>query len=472
MAGVFWSALHTALPVVSSTAVFFLGAMFLAPEEFGMFSLAAGIVATAVALSPLGFGEALVQRRDLGPRHVNTVFMLTLGYGLLAAVALSLLAPAMARWTGEDGLAPLLWFLTLKLPLDVAIAAPSALIVRAMRFRVIAFRTALASAASAAVAIALLLGGFGVWALAAGQVTSSSVILAVTFRAARWRPDGLPSSEAASALFRYGAFASGGRMLSGLKADHVILGLLAGQGFLGLFVLAQRIQQMLTMILTGAWSSVTHVLLSSLQGDRAKTRTAFGLASFGSAAVGLPVFAGAALVVDDLIVLILPARWDGAAQAAQVFCLLGLLTAIGSVQGAFINSQGHADRWFYYMLAQQASTLAVLAIVHDAGLVVMIAAVAVKSYLLWPVSVVMTARLLGITVAEYVKDFIPPLAATAAMALAATAAGQVTADSSGAGRVAAQVAAGAATYVPVLLVLSRHRVAELRAVFARRGATS
>ncbi|MEM9342256.1 MAG: lipopolysaccharide biosynthesis protein [Pseudomonadota bacterium] len=459
VAGVMWSAVHLALPTLVSAVVFFTGAWFLAPAEFGLFGLAAGIVTTVIAISPVGFGEALVQRPSLDPTHVDTVFGLTFGYGLLAWAGLSALAVPLASWMGEPALAAVILVLGVKIPLDLAVAAPSALVVREMQFRALALRTLVSAGIGGSAALAMLFLGHGIWALVASQIIASLIVLAITLRVARWWPSGWPTMRAARALFHYGAFASGGKMLASLRLDHILLGAFGGTALLGLFVLAQRIQQMLTMVLTGALASVSHSLLSSLQSDREKMRRAFFIASFGAAAVGLPVFAGAALVVDDLIRLALSDQWAEAATAAQWFCLLGLLSCIGSVQSSLVKANGRADHWFYYLLIQQVTTLAVIVGTYPMGLDVMIAAIVVKSYLVWPISVWMTGRALKMRPLRYLQSFAAPISATAVMAIAIWAVTDMTLPIGV--LLPLQITAGALAYAPTLFLLARGRVTEL-----------
>jgi len=466
VAGVFWSAVHLALPTLVSAVVFFTGAWFLAPAEFGLFGLAAGIVATVIAVSPIGFGEALVQRPSLDPTHVDTVFGLTVAYGFLAWAGLSALAVPLASWMEEPALAAVVLVLGVKIPLDLAAAAPSALVVREMQFRALALRTIISAGVGGSAALAMLFLGYGIWALVASQLIASLIVLAITLRVARWWPSGWPQMRAVRALLHYGAFASGGKMLASLRLDHIALGALGGTALLGLFALSQRIQQMLTMVLTGALASVSHSLLSSLQSDQEKMQRAFFIASFGAAAVGLPVFAGAALVVDDLIRLALSDQWADAAKAAQLFCLLGLLSCIGSVQGSLIKAKGRADHWFYYLLIQQVTTLAAIVGTYPMGLDVMIGAILLKSYLIWPLSVWMTVRALNMHPLRYLQSFAAPIAATAVMACVVW----VVTDTSLPFGVLLplQIAAGAAAYVPTLFLLARGRVVELGSLLRRQ----
>ncbi|HID54030.1 MAG TPA: hypothetical protein EYP41_18585, partial [Anaerolineae bacterium] len=62
VSGVLWSSLHTLIPTISSAAVFFIGAYFLSPSDFGLVGFASALVSIAIAFSPLAFGEALVQQ--------------------------------------------------------------------------------------------------------------------------------------------------------------------------------------------------------------------------------------------------------------------------------------------------------------------------------------------------------------------------------------------------------------------------
>jgi O-antigen/teichoic acid export membrane protein len=229
---------------------------------------------------------------------------------------------------------------------------------------------------------------------------------------------------------------------------------------------AQRVFRLLSDIASGALSSVVHVVLASMQAEADRVRNAFLMVSFVACAIGFPIFAGAALVIDDLITLLFGATWAEAGQAARIFCLAGFLTTIGIVQGALIRSQGHADRWFWYQLLQQATTVALLALTWSYGVSAMAAAVVAKSYLFWPISARMTIRQLGLGLPAYMASLRGPALSAAGMAAAVLALPAVPGWSG----LALQVAVGATVYAILLTALDRRRiVATVRVLRHRKG---
>ncbi|MCF2870427.1 lipopolysaccharide biosynthesis protein [Octadecabacter sp. G9-8] len=467
-----WSSLQTLIPTVSSVVVFVVSAKFLSPADFGLFGLASSLVITVAALTPVAFGEALVQRKSLTKAHTDSVFWLTFGFGVLCFLPFVLFATPLATAMGDVAIAAILPVLALRIPFDLAAAVPNAMIVRSMKFRLIALRTAVATIISVIICLSMLFAGYGYWALVGSQVAASIVACAMAYWVAGWKPGIALKWSALRDLFSYGVFASGNRMLATIKLDHLVLGIFGGTVMLGLFFFAQRLYNMLTQLVGGALSSVTLTLLSSMQDDQEKTAQAFGIASFVSAAVSMPMFCGLAITAPDLLDLLLDDKWADATFVLQAFCVAGVLAGIGVVQASLIQSQGKARWWFYYQLAQQCCAVFVILAMYRFGLATLMVALMAKSVLLWPVSVVMTARLLGRSPWHYLAGFKVPVAATLAMTIGMLAVPLVLPDLTQVARLASQLAVGGSIYVLLILHLSRDRITQLRRYLPKKEKTA
>ncbi len=467
--GVLWSSLHTLIPTVSSAVVFFVSALFLSPADFGLVGLASSLVVSVIAFSPVAFGEALVQRKTLSKHHADTVFWLTTGFGLLCFTPFVLAAGAIGGAVGNPDIAAILPILALKIPLDLAAAVPNSMIIRSMKFKLIAVRTAVATMVSVIICMTMLFAGYGYWALVASQVSASMVACAMAFWVSGWQPGIAVRWSALKDLLNYGIFASGNRMLSTIKLDHLVLGIFGGTVILGLFIFAQRFYNMLTQLVGGALSSVTLSLLSTLQGDTDKTAQAFGIASFVSAAVSLPMFGALAITAPDLLALLLDDKWADAAFPVQAFCVAGVLAGIGVVQAALIKSQGKAQWWFYYQLVQQSTSVLVIVLTYSYGLPTLMIALMIKSVLLWPVSVLMTAKLLKRSAWNYLAGFRHPVVATLAMGIGMLAVPYLLPNLSQITKLALQLTVGALIYVPAILLLSRDLITQLIRFLPSKG---
>jgi teichuronic acid exporter len=415
--GVGWSFLNTATATAAMALVFLVTSRFLEPSDFGLVALAASIVGALAFVTPLSFADALVQRAELLDDHLDTLFWLCVGAGgLVFALSLFLAAP-LADLLGAQELAQLLPFLVLKLVFDLLAAVPSALVARAMNFRAIAFRTLVATAVGGTVCIWLVLSGFGYWALAASQVVVAGVGFLVLVPAARWRPGRLIRPGALRDLWSYGMFSSGSRLLNDVRLDQFLLGVLAGATALGHYFFARRLFDMLSGISAGAFASVSHVTLSSMQSEPEKRRRAFLAASFASTSFAFPLFAGLAAIADTAVPVIFGPQWVEAVPAVQAFALLGILAGLGIVQSALIRSHGKANWWFWYEAASQITVLPVIYYGYAFGLPTLMALLVMHRLVLWPASVWMTMVVLDLRISAYLRCFLAPALATLIMTI-------------------------------------------------------
>jgi teichuronic acid exporter len=469
MVGVMWSSLHALIPTVSAALVFFISAAFLSPSDFGLVGLATALVSFALAFSPLAFGEALIQRKEISKSHADSVFWLTALFSAFVFVAFLLGANLIAKFVEQPLIAYLLPVLALRIPFELLAAVPNAMIIRSMQFKLVALRTAVATVASAVISISMLFAGYGYWALVASQISASFVVCVMAYWAAGWRPGLEYDFQKLKELASYGIFASANRMLNMLKLDHIILGALAGPQMLGLYFFAQRLYLMLTDLVAGALSSVSHALLSTLQNDQARMRQAFDVASFAAAAVSIPMFVGLALVIEDIVPLLFDPKWNGAIFPIKAFCAVGVVACISVVQCSLIKSQGRPNWWFYYQLVQQSTTVAIVALTYGRGLEFMLVAVVSKTILLWPISVVMSAKLLGSSVARYLMQFAAPVSAALIMAAAITFLPALVGEMQATTLIVLKVVMGIAVYSIAIMIISFSRIEELYTHLKSKG---
>jgi hypothetical protein len=270
--GVLWSVVNSFAPAALGILVFMATSRVLSPAEFGIVSYAASIAMLGTAIAPAGFSEAIIQRSKIEPRHLDTVFWLCTGAALLIYAGLCFAAFPLANQLNEPILTALLPFIGIRVVFDMAAAVPNALLVRSMSFKKLAMRTTVASVVAALLCLALLWLGFGLWALAFSQLATAITTCIGALVSVRWLPKFRFSFQALRELASFGLFASGNRIITLVSIDQLLIGTLLGPAGLGIYSFARRIFQILTDLITGALSSVSYALLSSLQNERDKLR--------------------------------------------------------------------------------------------------------------------------------------------------------------------------------------------------------
>ncbi|MFN3276389.1 MAG: lipopolysaccharide biosynthesis protein [Paracoccus sp. (in: a-proteobacteria)] len=465
--GVLWSGLNAFLPALSGLIVFMVVSRVISPAEFGFVAFAVAVVGAIGAFSPGGFGDALVQRQDLGPAHLNATFWLCLLWGIgLYVITILLVGPA-AGYLGDPMLAVLVPVVGLRLIFDLAAVVPSALLSRRMQFRQIAMRTLISSVVSLVVCLVVLWLGYGLWALVLSQLIGAVVVCVVSWLSVTWRPGRGVSRQAIRDLTHFGGFASGSRLITTINADQLLIGPLMGPTALGLFSFARRIFMMLNDVLTGALAAVSYPLLSSMQAEPEKLRETYLATTFLSSILSFPIFVGTALVADQLIPLVFGAQWLDATRALQAFCAIGLLSCIGILQAALIRAKGRADWWMWYQVVQQVLTVLVVVMLYPYGITAVVVGIAVKTWLVWPFVATAAGRMIDLSFGRYLAQFASPLLGCLVMVGVVLGLGSWMED--GAIRtLIVQIAAGVVTYAVTLGLTARHRLQGLRQTLRKK----
>lgn len=466
--GVLWSLVMSFAPSLVSAVVFLFTSRSLGPKEFGLVALAAAIATIAGALAPVGFGQAIVQRKVIERRHLDSVFWLCVGTSILFYALVVALAVPLAHAFSEPQLVGLLPVLGLRIIFDLAGTVPRAVLGRTMSFDKMAVRTTIASVFGGAVCLAALWLGYGLWALALSQLTLSFTAAAGSILAARWWPRLHFDRAALRELAHFGGFSSGINLINLLNLDQILIGGLLGVFQLGLYGFARRIFQILSDVLAGPLNSVSFSLLASLQHDEARRRDAFLFATFLSALLSFPAFAGLAAVANDLVPLLFGSHWVAAIFALQAFSAIGILASIGVLQSSLITSHGNADVWFVYLLIKQVVTVVYVLLFNHLGIDALMASLVAINYAMWVPTLFIVARILGLPVLRYVGSLAVPALATGFMLLAVEGVRYVGAGWTVELRLALAIVAGAASYAGVIVLLARGQLLRVRDVVVKR----
>ncbi|MDL2406514.1 lipopolysaccharide biosynthesis protein [Rhizobium calliandrae] len=466
--GAFWSALDTLIPTALNSLVFIVTSRYLLPHDFGLVALAFSIVSFAAGLGPTAFGEALIQQKTIRRSHLDTVFWLSFASAAILYAAIFAGSSYIAHGLGHDEIVGLLMIIGLKIFFDMMIIVPNALIGRTMSFHLAAVRTAIATVVSGLVCLALIFAGFGLWALAIAQIAAPAAGCVAAFWGAAWLPGLRVKWSSLRELLHYGIFASGNRFLQSMSLDQLIIGTLVSPAALGIYNFSRRLFEMINNVVAGGLTSVTHVLLSSLQHDQNKVREAFLMATFGCSLVSFPAFMGLAAVADDAIPLIFGQHWAAAIWPVRFFCVIGLMSGIGVVQASLITSQGKSDWWFYYQLVRNVVTILTVLLLYRYGVATIVFVLMLEVLILWPVTLWMVSRLIALSIGKYFAQFLRPIAAYVGMLAAVLGASALLQDWSPAMRLAIEIPVGAIVYTGLIFILCRERVLFLAQTTLRR----
>jgi O-antigen/teichoic acid export membrane protein len=324
VAGMAWVAGGSGLMALLKIVALVLLTRLLSPADFGVVSAALIVVNFSLTFSQLGLGPALVQRRDLEPRHVSTAFFASTVFGLLVAGLVWLGAPLFADFFRMEQLSPVVRVLALMFPIaGVSIVAEN-LLQRELRFRLLAKTDVVTYGLGyGAVGGMLALLGYGVWALVAAQLTWALLRAAILLRAAPpvLRPG--PSWNCFRELLIYGAGQSAGRIgvFFANQADNLVVGRWMGAAALGFYSRAYQLMAVPTALLGDVLDKVLFPTMAMVQDDPRRLSSAYLRGTALVALLTLPAGIVAAVLAPELVAVAFGSRWEALVPPFQVLAL-------------------------------------------------------------------------------------------------------------------------------------------------------
>jgi O-antigen/teichoic acid export membrane protein len=296
----------------------------LTPADFGLVSAALVVIGFSLAFSQLGMGPALVQRLVLEPRHISTAFFASTGIGFLVAALVWLLAPQIAGFFRTEQLVPIVRALSVLFPVVGMSSVAENLLLRQLRFRLLANTDVLAySVGYGAVGFSLAILGYGPWALVLAQLTQAVLraIILITREPPRLRP--APTWSSFNDLLGFGAGLSAARLgvVLANQADNLVVGRWLGGVALGLYSRAYQLMSVPTALLGDVFDKVLFPTMSRVQDDPRRLTTAYlqGTAVIGL--VTLPAGVVAAVLAPEIVGVAFGSRWQSLVPAFQVLAV-------------------------------------------------------------------------------------------------------------------------------------------------------
>jgi O-antigen/teichoic acid export membrane protein len=414
--GAAWSAAEIWGRHVFSFVIVIVLARQLSAEEFGLAALAmVAPLIFAVAVTN-GVPDALVQRPELEPIHLDSAFWLLTSVGLSLTLLIALAATPIARALDEPRLVELIRCTSVLVFLQSIGSVPSAVLRRNLDFRLFALRTTVGTAAGGTLGILLALTGHGVWSLVFMQVARVAVESAILIGLGNWRPR-LRFSLAGCRDLSGFALPLVVQSLWNLVNDElpkVILGLSIGTHAVGLFAFARRPLEFLTQCFLGPAIAITMPAVSRLQSEPERINDFFLKATRIAALVGFPVFVGFAAVAPEAVPLVFGEQWVDAVVPVQLLMLLGLVRILDSLCGLSLLAIGHSRLLLKMNVLYTGFVLLVVPAATLLGVNVVVAGVVACNLALLPIFFVLAKRLAGIDALQAMASF-PRLALCCAL---------------------------------------------------------
>lgn len=416
-----WSIVQQIGRQASTIGVLLVLAVLLKPSDFGIVGLSATWTAFIAVFSELGFGSALIQRKEADDRWFSTVFYLNVVTGIALTAAGIALSWPCAAFFGVPEVQPVMACTSVCFLLNAFSLSQIALLQKQLRFRPLALRDIGASLIGGSAGILCAFLDFGYWSMVIQALVTSAVGTALIWISFPWRPKFSEFSLGfAAQLWPY----SSKMLLFGVmkywaqNIDKVLVGCLLGPVAMGYYLLAYRVILVPVDSIVGAVGNYLFPKFSRIQDDAGSIREAFRFICRASNTVILPLLVIAALTAHLFLPALIGEKWMPAVPLIRMMCVVAvahyLISPVGQLMKA-LNRPGWLVLWSFGMTAATAGAVWGGALLGVRGVAF---GLAVAHMFAVPVAFRIAARLIPLNDCDVVDALLPSSAAALVAGLA------------------------------------------------------
>jgi len=325
-----WNLLGVVLSQGFGFLVFLVLATKLPPEVVGVVALASMVTDFVAVDGRSACMDAIVQAGRDGARHLNSAFAAFFSVALIVSLGAISASSIMAETFNEPLISGFMSaFALLILPVPW-LAVMDALLMKDLQFRQFTQRNIAASLISGICGIAWTFTPWVIWALVVQRLVGLVAEAVLEFHMTRWFPTwSIDWKNAVQFLRRLFALWTILLITQTIgRAITFVFGLRYDATTVGLMRAASRIVEAVQIPVVSSLMGLWFPLMSKVRGNLRSERDIYNNIIRTAVFLCFPVFAGMALVADDIVRLLLSNRYQGAGPMIEAIATTRLLVPI------------------------------------------------------------------------------------------------------------------------------------------------
>lgn len=340
-----WSALIAIIPRIISPLVMIALARILAPESFGLVSIALIVISFSQMFWEAGLSHALIQTNEPILKVANVVFWSNITLGVVIYCIIFFAAPTLSIYFNSAQSMPVLRVLSVQIIIMSLAVVQEGLLNRDFDFRSLFWIKIITTLLPGLFSIILALYGYKVWALVYGTLLGSLLNVLLLWGKSTWRPSMQIHWYLVPKLFRFGFWMVSLSLLGWLInwLDSILVSKYLGIAELGIYRTGITMNMMLFSMVIGPISTIIFPAFSRIQDNRGKVIKYFNDANKIIMSIALPAGVGLFLVSNALVAVVYGEKWKGMGVVLGVMGLSEAIANCVSINTTIYQAIGRPD---------------------------------------------------------------------------------------------------------------------------------
>ncbi|MCA9961773.1 MAG: lipopolysaccharide biosynthesis protein, partial [Anaerolineales bacterium] len=411
ISGLLWSFIDNFAKLGITFVVGIILARLLTPTEFGLIGMTTIFIAVAQSFIDSGFKQALIRKQNCTQADFSTVFYFNLLVSFSSYILLFLFSDFISQFFDEPQLTSIIRVLGLILIVNGLALVQIARLTKEINFKLQTNISVISSLVSGTIGISMALAGYGVWSLVATTLSGSIVSTLLLWLWNRWHPSLIFSMESFKEMFSFGS-----RLLVSGLIDTIynnIYLLVIGRYFsasdLGYYTRADAFKNVPSQNITGVVQRVSYPVLSTLQSDIPKLRSAYRKLIKSTMLITFVLMLGMAAVAEPMILALLGEQWRDSIVYLQLLCFVGMFYPLQSINLNMLKVQGRTDLFLRLEVIKKLLAIPIIVIGVIFGIEIMIVGMIINSFIAYYLNSYWSGKFIGYSIGQQVKDIFPSL---------------------------------------------------------------
>ena len=411
--GLVWSYGERIVAQMVSMVVSIVLARLLAPAEFAVIAIVEVFITVANVFVTDGIGNSLVQKKDSDELDFSTIFYTALAMSVILYLILFGISPLIARFYEIPSLTAIIRIMSLRLIVAALNTVQHAYISKHMLFKKFFIATMFGAIASGIVGIGMAYSGYGVWALVAQYMTSTTVNAIILWFVSGWRPKLIFSFSRLNGMIGFGINLLVANLINAIYTDlrTLLIGKYYTSDDLAYYNRGKQLPSLVVTNLNTAVGKALFPAMASMQDNKRRLKNVLRKSMQVSAFVISPMLLGLAACGKEIILLLYTDKWIHAVPFLQILCIQYILQPIHKSNLQAIKAIGRSDILIRMEIIKKTygiSLLLISVICFDNVIYVALSG-AIASLCDAIVHIYPNRKLLDYTLKEQLFDFLPPV---------------------------------------------------------------
>lgn len=343
--GLSWGFVDNFVGTGITAVVSIILARILSPAEFGLVGMVAIFISLANSLMDSGFSGALIRKKDVGEKDLNTVFYTNLTFSLILYGLLYLSAPWVSEFLNTPELTTLLRVLALSVVIISFTQVQKVIFIRKIDFKTQAIVSLIASLISAAVSIWMALKGYGVWALVAQQLSKQASVSLFFWIFSSWHPGFVFSIKSFKEMFNFGSKLLACSIISVIWNEiySLVIGKMYNPVAVGLYTRADKFKTLVTSNIGQVVQRVGYPVLSSISEDPQRQVRVYRKVVRVTVLLSSTLVFGLAACADAMVEVLIGAKWLGCVPYIRILAFSGVFLPLILSSVNVFNANGKSN---------------------------------------------------------------------------------------------------------------------------------